>query len=272
SAFALITPGWAAAFASPPIGMSFSMIVAGATKSEATPPTPIINILIKHDSSTLLEIKSNKLHIFLSLQESLQSLKKSSAANLKDKATTRAAASAFARYLDQNNKISSGRGLSDVAMATSLQRWNVYNRLIQTVCGKDFSALSYEFVALLDGISEDPLKLERDKHNTLEALSAALVNENDDQDGDVNVDFNKVQRWDGWIEIGMVFMVISDEFPLPEQLSTAYEDKFPLLIQSDATAKKIAQLFKTGLSHGQRHSYNIQRRVIVTQLFKESVP
>nr|GEY09524.1 hypothetical protein [Tanacetum cinerariifolium] len=28
----------------------------------------------------------------------------------------------------------------------------------------------------------------------------------------------------------------SDEFPLPEQLPTAYEDKFPLLIQSDATA------------------------------------
>nr|GEV22831.1 hypothetical protein [Tanacetum cinerariifolium] len=36
-----------------------------------------------------------------------------------------------------------------------------------------------------------------------------------------------------------------DEFPLPEQLSTAYEDKFPLLIQSDATVKKIALLLKT---------------------------
>nr|GEV70860.1 reverse transcriptase [Tanacetum cinerariifolium] len=38
----------------------------------------------------------------------------------------------------------------------------------------------------------------------------------------------------------------SDEFPLPEQLTTAYEDKFPLLIQSDATVKKIALLLKTG--------------------------
>nr|GFC82521.1 hypothetical protein [Tanacetum cinerariifolium] len=28
----------------------------------------------------------------------------------------------------------------------------------------------------------------------------------------------------------------SDEFPLPEQHPTANEDKFPLLIQSDATA------------------------------------
>nr|GEU79753.1 hypothetical protein [Tanacetum cinerariifolium] len=37
-----------------------------------------------------------------------------------------------------------------------------------------------------------------------------------------------------------------DEFLLPEQLPTAYEDKFPLLIQSDATVKKIALLLKTG--------------------------
>nr|GEW38388.1 hypothetical protein [Tanacetum cinerariifolium] len=39
---------------------------------------------------------------------------------------------------------------------------------------------------------------------------------------------------------------LSDEFPLPEQLPTAYEDKFLLLIQSDATVKKIALLLKTG--------------------------
>nr|GEY04426.1 hypothetical protein [Tanacetum cinerariifolium] len=31
----------------------------------------------------------------------------------------------------------------------------------------------------------------------------------------------------------------SDEFPLPEQLPTANEDKFPLLIQSDATANEL---------------------------------
>nr|GFA17929.1 retrovirus-related Pol polyprotein from transposon TNT 1-94 [Tanacetum cinerariifolium] len=31
----------------------------------------------------------------------------------------------------------------------------------------------------------------------------------------------------------------NDEFPLPEQLPTANEDKFPLLIQSNATAKKL---------------------------------
>nr|GEZ39691.1 hypothetical protein [Tanacetum cinerariifolium] len=31
----------------------------------------------------------------------------------------------------------------------------------------------------------------------------------------------------------------SDEFPLLEQLPTANEDKFPLLIQSDATAEEL---------------------------------
>nr|GEZ98683.1 hypothetical protein [Tanacetum cinerariifolium] len=32
---------------------------------------------------------------------------------------------------------------------------------------------------------------------------------------------------------------VNDEFPLPEQLPTANEDKFPLLIQSDATAEEL---------------------------------
>nr|GEY71259.1 NBS-containing resistance-like protein [Tanacetum cinerariifolium] len=34
-------------------------------------------------------------------------------------------------------------------------------------------------------------------------------------------------------------MIQSDEFPMPEQLLTANEDKFPLLIQSDATAEEL---------------------------------
>nr|GEY36619.1 hypothetical protein [Tanacetum cinerariifolium] len=36
-----------------------------------------------------------------------------------------------------------------------------------------------------------------------------------------------------------------DEFPLPEQLPTSNEDKFPLLIQSDVTAVKLALLLKS---------------------------
>nr|GEY56436.1 hypothetical protein [Tanacetum cinerariifolium] len=88
---ALITPGWVAAFASLPAAMSFAMIAAGAAESEAVPPTPTINIHLKH-------------------------------ANLKDKVVARAAALAVARNLKRNNKISSGRGLSVVAIATSSQR------------------------------------------------------------------------------------------------------------------------------------------------------
>nr|GEU82967.1 hypothetical protein [Tanacetum cinerariifolium] len=58
----------------------------------------------------------------------------------------------------------------------------------------------------------------------------------------------------------------NEELPLAEQLPTANEDKFPLLKKRHATAEKIALLVKTGVSHGQRHIYNIQRRVAVTQL------
>ncbi|PWA68195.1 BEACH domain-containing protein [Artemisia annua] len=312
SALALITPGWAAAFASPPAAMSLAMIAAGAAGSEAAPPTLTINVHLKRDSSTLLERKSNKLHTFSSFQESLQASKKSSAA-LKDKATARAAAMAAARDLERNNKIGSGRGLSAVAMATSSQRrskhdmervmrWNVSEAMgiawmeclqsvdSNSVYGKDFNALSYKFVALLVGslafarnmqrsevdrrarvdfiaghrrctgihawrklihylietdslfgllsqslcnpkrlfwkidymetstrmhrclrrdfkgsdhsgisaVSEDQLKLERDKQNSavaLEALSTVLVNDDDDQDTAVNVDFNTDEMW-----------------------------------------------------------------------------
>nr|GEV79594.1 integrase, catalytic region, zinc finger, CCHC-type, peptidase aspartic, catalytic [Tanacetum cinerariifolium] len=42
------------------------------------------------------------------------------------------------------------------------------------------------------------------------------------------------------LAIVMIFIPTgSDEFPLPEQLPTANEDKFPLMIQSDATAKEL---------------------------------
>ncbi|GJY20722.1 hypothetical protein Tco_0393288 [Tanacetum coccineum] len=250
SALALITPGWAAAFASPPAAMSFAMIAAGAAGSEAAPPTPAINIHLKH------------------------------------KATARAAALAVVRYLERNNKIGSGRGLSDVAMATSSQRrskhdmervmrWNISEamgiawmesfarnmqrsevdrsarvdfiaqhrrctgihawrklihylietdtlfgllskrfcnpkRVLNSVFGfwkidymetstrmhrclrRDFKGSDHSGISV---VSEDPLKLERDKQNSLEALSTALVNEDDDQDAAVNVEFNIDEMW-----------------------------------------------------------------------------
>ncbi|GJV18768.1 hypothetical protein Tco_1367788 [Tanacetum coccineum] len=288
SALALITPGWVAAFASPPAAMSFAMIAAGAAESEAAPPTPTINIHLKLDSSTLLERKSNKLRTFSSFQESLHASKKSSAANLKDKAAARAAALAVACDLKRNNKISSGRGLSIVAITSSQRRskhdmervigWNVseamgiawmesfarnmqlskvdrrarfdiiaqhrrctgihawrklihylietdslFGLLIKRFCNpkrvlncvfgfwkidymetfirmhrclrRDFKGLDHSGTF---AVSEDPLKLERDKQNSvlaLEALSSLLVNEDDDQDAFVNVDFNIDEMW-----------------------------------------------------------------------------
>nr|GEV86128.1 hypothetical protein [Tanacetum cinerariifolium] len=99
SALALITPGWVIAFASSLAAMSFAMIAVGSVESKVAPPTPTINIHLKRDSSTLLERKSNKLHTFLSFQESLKASKKSSADNLKDKAAARAVPLAVARNL-----------------------------------------------------------------------------------------------------------------------------------------------------------------------------
>ncbi|KAJ0819058.1 putative transcription factor WD40-like family [Helianthus annuus] len=174
SAVALITPGWAAAFASPPAAMALAMIAAGAAGGETAAPAPIVNMHLKRDSSTLLERKSAKLHTFSSFQEPLGGASKKSAVPLKDKATARAAALAAARDLERNAKIGSGRGLSAVAMATSAQRrsksdmervmrWNVSEAMAtawmeclqsvdtQSVYGKDFNALSYKFVALLVG-------------------------------------------------------------------------------------------------------------------------
>ncbi|CAI9278052.1 unnamed protein product [Lactuca saligna] len=172
-ALAMIAPGWAAAFASPPAAMSLAMIAAGAAGGDSVAPAPAVNVHLKRDSSTLLGRKTAKLHTFSSFQESLDASKKATAA-LKDKAAARAAALAAARDLERNAKIGSGRGLSAIAMATSGQRrgksdmervmrWNVSEAMgtawteclqsvdTKSVYGKDFNALSYKFVALLVG-------------------------------------------------------------------------------------------------------------------------
>nr|GEV35517.1 hypothetical protein [Tanacetum cinerariifolium] len=60
------------------------------------------------------------------------------------------------------------------------------------------------------------------------------------------------------VKLQMTILLISDEFPLPKQLPTANEDKFPLLIQSDATTVKLALLLKSknnlGTSSASRNS------------------
>ncbi|CAI9764807.1 unnamed protein product [Fraxinus pennsylvanica] len=170
AALAMISPSWAASFASPPAAMALAMIAAGAAGGETTPPPT--SSQLRRDSS-LLERKTTKLHTFSSFQKPLEAPNKYPAAS-KDKAAAKAAALAAARDLERNAKIGSGRGLSAVAMATSAQRrqksdtervkrWNVSEAMgtawmeclqsvdSKSVYGKDFNALSYKYVAVLVG-------------------------------------------------------------------------------------------------------------------------
>ncbi|XVF79928.1 hypothetical protein PTKIN_Ptkin15bG0029600 [Pterospermum kingtungense] len=168
AALAMISPAWAAAFASPPAAMALAMIAAGASGAET--PTPPRTLQLKRDSS-MLERKRTKLQTFSSFQKPLEVPNKSPALP-KDKAAAKAAALAAARDLERNAKIGSGRGLSAVAMATSSQRrnagdmerskrWNdseamgvAWTECLQpvdtkSVYGKDFNALSYKYIAVL---------------------------------------------------------------------------------------------------------------------------
>lgn len=165
SALSMISPEWAAAFASPPAAMALAMVAAGASSSETVTPTR--NTQLRRDSS-LLERKKTKLplHTFSSFQKPPEIPNKSPSAP-KDKASALAAA----RDLERIAKIGSGRGLSAVALATSAQRrsasnlvrvnrWNIYEAMgnawmeclqvdTKSVSGKDFSALSVKYVAVL---------------------------------------------------------------------------------------------------------------------------
>ncbi|KAK4371939.1 hypothetical protein RND71_007323 [Anisodus tanguticus] len=168
AALSMISPSWAAAFASPPAAMALAMLAAGASGGEA--PAPATTTHLKRDSS-LLERKAVRLHTFSSFQKPIEAPSKSPAIP-KDKAAAKAAALAAARDLERNAKIGSGRGLSAVAMATSAQRrsrsdmecvkrWNVSEAMgtawmeclqsvdTKSVYGKDFNALSYKFIAVL---------------------------------------------------------------------------------------------------------------------------
>uniref|UniRef100_A0A0D9VJ66 BEACH domain-containing protein n=1 Tax=Leersia perrieri TaxID=77586 RepID=A0A0D9VJ66_9ORYZ len=169
AAVSMISPGWAAAFASPPVAMALAMIAAGTSGTETiAPPT---NKLRRRDTS-LLERRSAKLHTFSSFQKPLDTAPNIPTSAPKDKAAAKAAALAAARDLERSAKIGSRRGLSAVAMATSgqrraagdierAQRWNTSEAMgaawleclqsvdSKSVSGRDFSALSYKYVALL---------------------------------------------------------------------------------------------------------------------------
>uniref|UniRef100_A0A0D9YW24 BEACH domain-containing protein n=1 Tax=Oryza glumipatula TaxID=40148 RepID=A0A0D9YW24_9ORYZ len=169
AAVSMISPGWAAAFASPPVAMALAMIAAGTSGTETiAPPT---NKLRRRDTS-LLERRSAKLHTFSSFQKPIDATPNLPTSAPKDKAAAKAAALAAARDLERSAKIGSRRGLSAVAMATSgqrraagdierAQRWNTSEAMCaawleclqsadsKSVSGRDFSALSYKYVALL---------------------------------------------------------------------------------------------------------------------------
>ncbi|KAJ0258619.1 BEACH domain-containing protein C2 [Hirschfeldia incana] len=168
-ALSMITPEWAAAFASPPAAMALAMIAAGAAGWEAPPPPTPSHL--RRDSS-MLERKTAKLQTFSSFQKPLEATKSNIPPRPRDKAAAKAAALSAARDLERNAKIGSGRGLSAVAMATSaqrrnigdmerLQRWNSSEAMgvawmeclqpvdTKSVYGKDFNALSYKFIAVL---------------------------------------------------------------------------------------------------------------------------
>lgn len=169
AALAMISPGWAAAFASPPAAMALAMIAAGAAGGDTT--TTSTSTQLRRDPS-LLERKTTRLHTFSSFQKPMEVVPSKSAVVPKDKAAAKAAALAAARDLERNAKIGSGRGLSAVAMATSAQRrnasdiervkrWNFYEAMgtawieclqsgdTKSAYYKDFNALCYKFVAVL---------------------------------------------------------------------------------------------------------------------------
>ncbi|CAH8343338.1 unnamed protein product [Eruca vesicaria subsp. sativa] len=173
AALSMISPEWAAAFASPPSAMALAMIAAGTAGWEAPPPpAPPAAPALRRDTS-LLERKSAKLQSFSSFQNPLQAPKDyGTPSRPRDKAAAKAAALAAARDLERSSKIGTGRGLSAVAMATSsqrrtisdmerLQRWNISEAMgvawmeclqpvdTKSVYGKDFNALSYKFIAVL---------------------------------------------------------------------------------------------------------------------------
>ncbi|CAL0329601.1 unnamed protein product [Lupinus luteus] len=164
AALAMITPAWAAAFASPPAAMALAMIAAGTSGGESQARST--NAHLRRDTS-LLERKQAKLQTFSSFQQPLEAPNKTPPLP-KDKA----AALAAARDLQRFSKIGSGRGLSAVAMATSAQRrnasdmervkrWNFTEAMgvawmeclhpvdTKSVYEKDFNALSYKFIAVL---------------------------------------------------------------------------------------------------------------------------
>ncbi|RLM73593.1 BEACH domain-containing protein C2 [Panicum miliaceum] len=170
AALLMVSPGWAAAFASPPAAMALAMMAAGASGTETRIPPR--NTLNRRDTSLPERKAVAKLQTFSSFQKPIETAANKPGSTPKDKAAAKAAALAAARDLERTAKIGSRRGLSAVAMATSGQRrssgdierakrWNTSEAMSaawmeclqsadsKSVAGRDFSALSYKYVAVL---------------------------------------------------------------------------------------------------------------------------
>ncbi|CAM6090221.1 unnamed protein product [Calypogeia fissa] len=116
AAVSMISPAWAAAFASPPASMALAMAAAGVGGGEVSNTKAMA---VKREQSRV-ERKGFRLRTFQKLPESPRPT-----TPLKDKASAKAAAVVAARDQERNAKIGSGRGLGAVAMATSSQRRNL---------------------------------------------------------------------------------------------------------------------------------------------------
>lgn len=123
AALAMISPGWASAFASPPAAMALAMAAAGAGGGDVASSK---NTSLRREMS-VLERRASRLRSFTSFQKA-PDLSGNPQPVPKDKAAAKAAASAAARDLERSAKIGSGRGLSAVAMATSAQRRSLGDR------------------------------------------------------------------------------------------------------------------------------------------------
>lgn len=164
----MISPAWAAAFASPPAALALSMIAAGTSDSENHAPST--NPQLRRETS-LLERKQARLQTFSNFQKP-STIPNKTPPIPKNKAGAKDAALAAARDVQRFSRIGSGRGLSAVAMATStqrrtardmerVQRWNITEAMgvawmeclqpvdTKSIYEKDFNALSYKFIAVL---------------------------------------------------------------------------------------------------------------------------
>ncbi|PKA58028.1 Guanine nucleotide-binding protein subunit beta-like protein [Apostasia shenzhenica] len=118
AALCLTSPGWAAAFASPPAAMALAMVAAGVGGESAK----TVKASSYKYGPSFSERKTVSLNAFLGIPKSSDMSTTSSMP--KDAASARAAALAAARDRDRFAKVGSGKGLSAVAMATSTQRRN----------------------------------------------------------------------------------------------------------------------------------------------------